>query len=65
MKLKGVRIVRGRNGEIRMDQRDKIYKLTVPATKKEFTSKKAMAQYVGVRCRPDICAAVQLIAPGG
>lgn len=48
-----------------MDQRKKISRISHPTTYNAFASKRVMAQYVGVNCRPDVCAAVQLIAPGG
>lgn len=48
-----------------MDQEEKVTRLTVPTNEKDFASKREMAQYIGVNCRPDICAAIQLIAPGG
>lgn len=31
---------------------------------KTFTSVRAMIQYIGVKTHPDVCAPVQLIAPG-
>ena len=47
-----------------MSQADKIEKLAIAETQQEFTSQRALAQYIGVNVRPDICAPVQLIAPG-
>lgn len=65
MTFNGVRIARGMNRDIRMDQPEKIDKITVPANENVIASKRAMEKYVGVNFRPDICAAVQMIAPGG
>lgn len=42
----------------------KIAKLTSPETQKYFAIEMALVQYIGVNCRQNICAAVQLIAPG-
>lgn len=30
----------------------------------ELTSARALAQYIGICCRPDVCVAVQLLEPG-
>lgn len=35
-----------------------------PATQESLKSRRALAQYIGVNCPPNICATVQLIAPG-
>lgn len=48
-----------------MDKREKIGQLSIPMNDKDFASKRAMAQYIGVHCRPYVCAAVQLIVAGG
>ena len=45
-------------------QSDKVDKLVDPTTSVEYASHRALAQYVGVNTRPDICAPVQLLAPG-
>ena len=51
-------------GLISMTQEEKIDKVKHPTTEEEFASQRALAQYIGVCSRPDICAAVQLLAPG-
>lgn len=43
-------------------QSDKRSKLKPPTTREEFVSNRALAQYIGCCTRPDICAAVQLLA---
>lgn len=47
-----------------MSQTDKIERLTTATTQQAFSSQGAAAQYIGINTRPDICAAVHLIAPG-
>lgn len=64
MKFNGIRLTRGNDSVVRMEQRDKIEKLTIPTNDKEFASKHAMVQYIGVNFHPDVCAPVQLVAPG-
>ena len=59
----GIMINKLQNG-YRMSQTDKVDRLTIATTQKAFSSQRAAAQYIGVNTRPDICAAVQLIAPG-
>lgn len=59
-----VRVNGSASGEIIMDQADKIEALTKPTNDKDFASRRADAEYIGVNCRPDICAPVQLTAPG-
>lgn len=50
---------------IEITQTDKISLLVMPESQKEFTTQSALAQqYVGVNSRPEICANVQLVAPG-
>lgn len=46
-----------------MEKSDKVQNLEITESQKEFTSQRAMARYIGVNSRPDICATVQLIAP--
>lgn len=48
---------------IRMWQPDKIGKTQHAKDQPSFASQRAMAQYIGVNTRPDICSPVQLIAP--
>lgn len=53
----------------RITQEDKISKLEYADTVSivtidQFISARALAQYIGVNTRPDICAPIQLIAPG-
>lgn len=47
-----------------INQTDKINKLSIVNDQKDFTSHRALAQYIGVNARPDVCAPVQLVAPG-
>ena len=47
-----------------IDQSDKIRRLEPADNSSDFISQRALAQYIGVNVRPDICAPVQLIAPG-
>ena len=56
--------IKHQDGRYTIDQQDKIEKLTIAKTQKEFSSMRALAQYIGVNTRPDICAPIQLIAPG-
>lgn len=63
--FKGVRLMQEKRGKIRMDQKEKIEKLKIPTTEKEFASRRAMAQYTGVNCRPDLCVEVKHIAQVG
>lgn len=51
-------------GALVISQTAKIEKLNEVNDEKDFISKRALAQYIGVCTRPDICANVQLIAPG-
>lgn len=48
----------------RLTQTEKISKLNFDNTAASFVSNRALAQYIGVNVRPDVCAPVQLIAPG-
>lgn len=52
------------NSVVTMYQTEKVYKQQVPWKLEEFASQRSLAQYICVNTRPDICAAVQLIAPG-
>lgn len=47
-----------------MEQSKKIKSLDIPKTYKYFASKRSMGKYIGVNCRPGICAPVQLVASG-
>lgn len=47
-----------------MTEQKKILKLVTPTTKEAFRSQRALTQYIAMNCRPDICATLQLIAPG-
>lgn len=62
--VNGIKIKKISEGRIRLRQEDKIAKLKVPTAQKAFASVRAMCQYIGVNARPDICAPVQLVAPG-
>lgn len=48
-----------------MNQADKVAQLQTPECQKAFTSQRAVAQYVDVNSRPDICAKVPLVGHGG
>lgn len=50
--------------QIRMIQDKETLKLEMPDHQDAFGSQRALEQYIGVKCWPDICATVQLIAPG-
>lgn len=58
------RLRRMESGDIIDDQPEKILKLSIPKNEKEISSHRAMEQYVGVNCRPEVCSCVQLVAPG-
>lgn len=64
MAFNGVRITLDGEREIKINQEDQNLALTLPKGDKEFTSRRPMSPYIGVDCRPDVCAPVQLIAPG-
>lgn len=64
VKFNGIQIRQQSTGEIEITQTDKVERLKMPKEEKEFTSQRALAQYVGVNTRPDICTAVQLLTPG-
>lgn len=49
---------------IRVTRMARIESLKIPNTEKGFKIQRALAQYIGVKWRPDICARVQLISPG-
>lgn len=53
-----------KNATITLTQEAKIQKLNIPTDEKAFISHRALAQYIGVSVRPDVCAPVQLVAPG-
>lgn len=46
-----------------MTQSEKIDKLKPPGNDKEYASSRALAQYIGVCTRPDVCSSVQLLVP--
>lgn len=60
----GLDISINREGVYFMNQEEKSNQLLVPKTEKAFKSQRALGQDTGMNCRPDVCAAVQLIAPG-
>lgn len=45
-----------------LDQSDKLEKVSIPETQSDLVSVRAQIQYVGCCTRPDLCAAVQLLA---
>lgn len=61
----GIRVQRTENGTIKMDQVDKISKIYITEMQVQFASQRVLAQYDGGNSRPEICAAMQLLAPGG
>lgn len=52
-----------RSGKIFIRQQTKVKTFTVLMIEREFRSKELSGQYIGVNCRPDVCASIQLIAP--
>lgn len=48
----------------RMNQEDKIEKMTYAESEKDFISNRAVGHYVGFNVRPDVFAPIQLLAPG-
>lgn len=61
--FKGIRITLERV-TFHVEKTDKIEKLKVAETPTQFASQRAATQYVFVNSRPEVCANVQLIAPG-
>lgn len=59
-----IRLTTEHDGTIKKDQSDKIEMLRTPSTEPVFISIRAKARYIGVNCRPDMSAAIELIAPG-
>lgn len=51
-------------GDILIDQKDKIRKLEIPKSQKGFAIQRSMCKYIGVNTRPDVCTTVKLVAPG-
>lgn len=45
-------------------QTEKITKLKSTAAEKEFSRQRALAQYIEVNVRPDLCVPIELISPG-
>lgn len=60
----GLTIRQQADGLVILNQTEKIENLSPAADQKAFASTRALAQYIGVNISPDICAPVQLIAPG-
>lgn len=58
----GIELVEIQDDTIKMTQEKKIEELQIPKTEESFRSQRALAQYISVNCRPNICATVQLIA---
>lgn len=50
--------------EIKVTEAEKVAKRKEPYFEKSFASIRAMVQYVGLKCRPDVNATVELIVPG-
>lgn len=64
MAFNGVWLRLDGNGGIKIQPQYNHLALTLPRDRKDFSSKCTMTEYIGVNCRPDISAPVQLIAPG-
>lgn len=47
-----------------MTQSDKMDKMSIAMTGKDFLSKRTLAQKIGFNVRPDFCSTIQLKAPG-
>lgn len=62
-RFNGVNISYNENGELSMEQNDKIRSLEIHTTQKGHASERAMVQYIVMNCPPYICAPTQLIAP--
>lgn len=62
--IHGVELSLTSEKKIRVTQQKKILDLKTPTTQESFRRRRALAQYIGVNCRPDICITVRLIAPG-
>lgn len=54
----------GKQKRYRMTQEDKIEKMAYANSEKEFIINRALGQHVRVNVRPDVCAPIQLLAPG-
>lgn len=52
------------SGIIHRTQQQKIRSIKMPTTPKEFSSQRALIQYIGVNTRPEACALAQLITAG-
>lgn len=61
----GLNIRRLQDGTITRDEKEKIAKLVRATDEISFICDRELAQYIGLYLRPDICAAVQPIAPCG
>lgn len=59
-----INIVFSPDGEICIDTTDKIKNLKHAISQKDFGSQRAASQYIFFNLRSDICANLQLIAPG-
>lgn len=59
----GVEVVEVQEGTIKMTQARKIGELETQTNDEFFQRQRALAQYIGLNCRPDIFATVKLIAP--
>lgn len=60
--LNGLKILKTKDGSIKIYQQENKEKLNSPENQNAFESQHALAQYIGVCTRPDVCADVQLIA---
>lgn len=60
----GIQITKKAGNIYQIAQPDEITDLVITTDQKVFAGQRASAQYVGVNTRPEICAAVQIIARG-
>lgn len=59
----GINTSKGKNNMVAITQEDKIEKEEIRSCRKQFASKRAMCQYIGVNRIPETCVSVRLIAP--
>lgn len=57
-------IVKYEDGRITITHVDNFSRIRIPNTQAELSSQREMDQYVGFKKRPEVCAAIQLVAPG-
>lgn len=62
--LNGIQILSAKDRKVSITQGGKIDKVKKATTEQPFASQRTLDQYIGDNVRPEICAAVQPIAPG-